>query len=153
LAERHLNRAQSFITDEGYDDSVGKAQLSVENSVKAIISCFRIPSWSHDPSGELEEVISANRNAIVKLFGEGYLDTIMEACQAAAKLAPEHGKTTYGDVISYKPPWEIYDRNNAEEAVASAGKAFKVAKSFVERWFKPSVCSEASSHKRYRFKD
>jgi len=136
LAEGHLSKASSFMINGAYDDSVGKAQLSVENSAKAIVSCFRVPSWSHDPSEELDDILTTNREALVKLFGESYLEKVNEASEAAATLAPERGKATYGDVISHTPPWEIYDRGKAEEALALARKTFEIAKNFVEAWFK-----------------
>ena len=53
LAERYLKEAEEAYKRKDYRSTVASSQLSVENSAKAVIAFFRVPSWSHDPSHEL----------------------------------------------------------------------------------------------------
>ena len=127
IAERHFNEAEEALKREDYPEVVGHAQLCVENSAKAIIACFRIPSWSHDPSGELKESISA-----LELSSEEKAK-LGRVAEYAHKLAPEHGKTDYG--TRNKLPEELYEKENADEALKMAEESIEAAKKFVKDYF------------------
>ncbi|ABL78831.1 HEPN domain-containing protein [Thermofilum pendens] len=97
---------------------MGSAQLAVENYAKAVIAYFRVPSWSHDPSGEL-----------LSLLGSIPADAQREAAELAdiAKtLAPEHGRATYGEPERGLLPWEVYTRSDAERALELARAASRL---------------------------
>ena len=68
LAEGYLERARKALASEDFSDTVSEAQLCVENAAKAVVSCFRIPGWSHDPSAELREVLESNQLEIKKFM-------------------------------------------------------------------------------------
>jgi len=68
LAGGYLERARKALALGDFADVMAEAQLSVENSAKAVISCFRIPSWSHDPSEELLDVMGENQPKIIQLL-------------------------------------------------------------------------------------
>lgn len=78
LAKGYLERARKALALHDFAGTMGEAQLSVENSAKATISCFQIPSWSHDPSEELLEVITNNRTRIIQLLGEKFLERLKD---------------------------------------------------------------------------
>jgi len=136
LAEGYLEKAKKFLEDKLFDDVVSRAQLASENAVKAVISCFRVPSWTHDPAGELNEVIQPIRSTLIEKLGDRFLIEMEKAAGASQELAPNHGKTTYGDAAAHKPPWEIYDRRSAKESLSKATHAVNVAKKFISEWFK-----------------
>jgi len=60
LAEQYLADAEGAYGREDYRTTVASSQLAVENAAKAVISAYRIPSWSHDPSHELRDLIEQN---------------------------------------------------------------------------------------------
>lgn len=95
LAEGYLDRARKAFASQDFANTVAEAQLSVENSAKAVISCFRIPSWSHDPSEELLDIMKDNQSKIIQLLGKGFLKHLKDMARRAHTLAPEHGRSTY----------------------------------------------------------
>lgn len=115
--------------------SVLSAQLSVENSAKAIISCFKIPSWLHDPSTEMRELIEEQRGNIKDRLGEDAINPLGRVADAARELAPEHGRATYGVVERRLAPAEIYDEAKARRALSLAEEAYKTAEKFIKSWF------------------
>lgn len=57
LSEHHLSDAEDAYGWGDHRGTVASSQLCVENAAKAVIAFFRIPSWSHDPSQELRELL------------------------------------------------------------------------------------------------
>jgi len=97
LAEGYLERARKALASEDFSDTVSEAQLCVENAAKAVVSCFRIPGWSHDPSAELREVLESNQLEIKKSLGSDFLRKLGWLAEASHLVAPEHGRASYGD--------------------------------------------------------
>lgn len=135
LARGHLERARKALALGDFADTMGEAQLSVENSAKAVISCFQIPSWSHDPSEELLDVIKSNRLRIIELLGEEFLRRLKGLAEKVHVIAPEHGRSTYGDVERRIPPWRIYSQEDARKGLDYAEDSYKIAESFVKAWY------------------
>jgi len=119
LAEHYLKDANEAYKRGDFRGTVASSQLSVENSAKAVIAFFRVPSWSHNPSPELRELL-ANIPLEVKSLAE-------KIAEMAETLAPEHGRATYGEPIRGLTPWEIYNREEAEEALNYAKKSLEYA--------------------------
>ena len=135
LARGYLERARKALALGDFADTMGEAQLSVENSAKAVISCFQIPSWSHDPSEELLDVIKYNQLSIIELLGEEFLRRLIELAEKVHVIAPEHGRSTYGDVERRIPPWRIYSEEDARKGLNYAEDAYEVAENFVKAWY------------------
>jgi len=91
LALGYLRDAEESYRRGDYRGAVASSQMCAENSAKAVIAIYRIPSWSHDPSGELLEVAQHLRPDLRELASE--------LAEIARRLAPEHGRTTYGEPI------------------------------------------------------
>jgi len=119
LAREHLERARRRFSVEDWAGVVEAAQLAAENAAEAVIAHFHVPSWSHDPSGELEEVVAqlpqAARGAALRLAA------------IARALAPEHGLATYGRPQDRLTPAQLYDRSKALEALGAAEEALRLA--------------------------
>jgi HEPN domain. len=86
LAREHLERARKRLSIEDWAGVVEAAQLSAENAAKAVIAHFHVPSWSHDPSRELQEIVTQLSPTLVGAAHK--LATIVR------ELAPEHGIST-----------------------------------------------------------
>ena len=65
------------------------SQLAVENSAKAVIAIFEVPTWNQGPSNQLESLAERLPNNI--------MDSIRGLAGLAGELAPEHGRSTYGE--------------------------------------------------------
>jgi len=92
---------------------VEEAQLCIENAAKAVISCFQIPSWSHNPSDELHEVIAENRSKILHFADSALIQRLEALAEAAHLVAPEHGRASYGDIRARIPPSVSTQRRTA----------------------------------------
>ncbi|MEM2122381.1 MAG: HEPN domain-containing protein [Candidatus Bathyarchaeia archaeon] len=86
LAERYLEEAEKAYSEGDSRATVGASQLSVENAAKAVIALYKIPSWSYDPSYELEE--------LVEVIPVEAKHPTKKLAVIARKLAPEHGRAT-----------------------------------------------------------
>lgn len=124
LATRYLKEAEEAIKRKDYRNTVASSQLCAENAAKAIIALYRIPSWSHDPSHELLEITPNLKPKLRKLAEE--------LAEIARKLAPEHGRTTYGEPTKGLTPWDIYSEEDAKEALTMARKAWKTMKTILK---------------------
>jgi len=125
LAIEHLESAAKRFGVEDWAGVVQASQLSVENAAKAVIAHFHVPSWTHDPSGELreisEELPAALRSEIEKL------------AEIASTLAPEHGRASYGLPAERITPGRLYDRERAERSLELARKALSISRRILAR--------------------
>jgi len=135
LAEGYLERARKALASEDFSDTVSEAQLCVENAAKAVVSCFRIPGWSHDPSAELREVLESNQLEIKKSLGSDFLRKLGWLAEASHLVAPEHGRASYGDVQRRIPPWLLYSEEDARRTMGYAEASFETAAKFVMAWY------------------
>lgn len=135
LAEGYLKRAEAAAKRKDHLAVISNSQQAVENSAKAIISCFRIPSWSHDPSNELSEVMEDNRDKIEEKIGTSIFQDVNTLALYSRNLAPEHGRMSYGDPNLRIPPWELADPKRASETLNYAQNSVRIAKKFIEKWF------------------
>lgn len=135
LAEGYLKRAEEAAKHQDHLAVISNSQQAVEKSAKAIISCFRIPSWSHDPSDELSEVMEDNRDKIEEKIGANIFQDINTLAMYSRNLAPEHGRMSYGDPNLRIPPWDLADPQRASEALSYAQHSVSIAEEFIERWY------------------
>ena len=124
LAQLYLGDAEDSHKREDTRGTVASSQLAVENAAKAVIAVYRIPSWSHDPSHELRDIIGQ--------IPQNLRPLAEELADIAELLAPEHGRATYGEPIKGLTPWEIYRREDAETALRHARRAVELAKLILE---------------------
>lgn len=135
LADGYLRRAEEASTRGDHFSVISNSQLAVENSAKSVISCFRIPSWSHDPSSELLEVIEENKDKIEKRIEINVYHELSTLASHSSDLAPEHGRMSYGDPSLKVPPWDLANPQRASEALSYAQHSVKIAKEFIQKWF------------------
>lgn len=123
LATGFLTEAQQDLRLQRWRSCVDNAQLSVENSAKAVIARFGAIPKSH----EVGHVIDS-------LLGKGLIpDQLTEPVQKLIALTErlgyeEHIKTDYGEEASFLTPWEIFDQSSAQEALLTAQEALDLGK-------------------------
>jgi len=128
LAQQYLDDSVKAFKRGDYRNCVMSAQLSVENAAKAIIAVYMIPSWSHDPSLELKKIL--------KKLPKDLRKKVNRIGEIAHELAPEHGRTTYGEPLKGLTPWEIYDEKISKRILNEAKEAIKLMKEVLKRIWK-----------------
>ena len=123
LAVNYLRDANEAFNRGDWRGTVANAQLSAENAAKAVIAVYRVPSWSHDPSGELQELVDRMPRELT--------DLVIELAGIARRLAPEFGRSTYGEPSMGLTPWDIYTQGDAENALGMAKRAVEIMKTIL----------------------
>jgi HEPN domain-containing protein len=118
LVERYLQDAEDAYRRGDFRGAVASSQLAAENATKAVVAVYRVPSWTHDPSHELGEPVDWMPQAL--------RPSAEELAEVAELLAPERGRATYGEPARGLTPWEIYGREDAEEALERARRALEL---------------------------
>mgnify|MGYP000047008498 CR=1 FL=1 len=121
LAIQHFNRAKRLYEMNDWVGTVQFAQLAIENFAKTLIAFFEIPTWSHDPSNQLLRLLNK--------FPDEVANYIHELAEIVRDVAPEHGRSTYGEPSRGLTPNDIYTDKIAKEIFEKASKA----RSVVER--------------------
>lgn len=124
LAHEFLEDAERRLEDGDYRGCVQCSQLSAENAAKAVIATRRIPSWGHDPSSELLQIVPE--------MNKGLWEKARRLGAIAARLAPEHGRTTYGDPLRMMTPRMLYDSGAAQESLRLAKEGIALMREILE---------------------
>ncbi|MGB9629041.1 MAG: HEPN domain-containing protein [Thermodesulfobacteriota bacterium] len=135
-AEYRIRLAQEHMEDGIFEFDHGRwskaalsAQLSVENSAKAVISLFGPLAKTHDIAGTLLELRS---NPIT----DEQKRLIEKLAELTEKFGiKEHVLTSYGDEVALKTPRELYDQSKAKRALNMAQSALEIARSMFEKIF------------------
>jgi HEPN domain-containing protein len=118
LVERYLRDAEDAYRRGDFRGAVASSQLAAENAAKAVVAVYRVPSWTHDPSHELRELVDQ--------MPQELRPSAEELAEVAELLAPERGRATYGEPARGLTPWEIYGEEDAEEALERARRALEL---------------------------
>src|SRR3990167_2740628 len=117
--------------------TVQNAQLCIEFSAKAIISCFETPEWEHDPGKQLKRINEKNREIIAKKIGPDIIKQIDLLAQKSSDVALWHGWSTYGRREcdgSWLPAAKVCTKDTAETMLPIAELSFKTANDFYNGW-------------------
>lgn len=85
---------------------------------------MEVPTWSHDPSNQLRGLI---KKLPSNLRGEAE-----ELAAMAQEMAPDHGRSAYGEPSSGLLPTDIYKEDHALAALMKAKKAKEMADHVLE---------------------
>jgi HEPN domain-containing protein len=130
LAEGFLDEAEQDFGLSRWRSCVDNSQLAVENSGKTVVACFRPVEKSHNPARQVADLLEGNE------INQELIEDIKILIPLLEKLGfEEHLKTDYGDEDTYKSPWEIFNKDDASEAVEIAGKCVITAKKVYEFYF------------------
>lgn len=124
LAVEQLERAERLFSLRDWVGTVSCSQLAVENLAKAVIAVFEVPTWSHDPSNQL--------NGLIERLPSHVVGEVKELAALARDMAAEHGRTSYGEPSAGLTPSDIYGEDHASNAL----KISRNARIFAERVLK-----------------
>jgi HEPN domain-containing protein len=120
LAKEFLDDAEGRFQATDFRGCVQFSQLAAENAAKAVVATKRTPSWAHDPSPELLAVSGD--------FDAKHGLSINRLAEIVSTLAPEHGRTVYGEPERFATPKSLYDSDAARRALDLAKEAFELMK-------------------------
>jgi len=127
-AEEDFGRAERYAGFKDWVTVVHYAQLAIEKSAKAMISCFEAYNWTYDPSEQLK-----------KLVGKGFLgEEALKIATYVREAAPWHGRSTYGGLKDgrWRSPSELCTEGEAVRLLQGAGESVEAAKRFIERFWR-----------------
>lgn len=127
LAEGFLREAKRALEITEWRWCVDSSQLCVENSGKAILSIFEPLEKTHEVVSEIRKLLE--RGLITGTLGDE-LNSILPLFRKLGKR--EHFLVDYGEEETYKKPWDIFDKESAEEALNIASKCFELAEKIVK---------------------
>lgn len=120
--EYRLNLAKGFLREAEEDfqlkrwrSCVNSAQLSVENSGKAILMLFGISPKTHEPAKHLARLV--HNTEIPNKIREKIKEILPHFLVLGVE---EHFMTDYGDESSYVLPWDMFDEESAKSALNTA---------------------------------
>ncbi|MEM4752585.1 MAG: HEPN domain-containing protein [Sulfolobales archaeon] len=130
LAKEHLEEALKALNGGALVAAAYEAQLSIENSAKAVIGFFKPPTWVHNPAPELRQIIEQRKEQFREL--ESLTEKLNTLATIADEAAPHHALTSYGDIMRMMTPREVYKPKEVEELVKKAKEALKIAEEAIE---------------------
>jgi len=63
------------------------------------------------------------------------VENLRGLAEEAHVMAPEHGRSTNGDIERRVPPWRIYSEEHAQTGLKYAEDAYQIADRFVKAWY------------------
>ena len=130
LAEGFYGEANQDFELSRWRSCVDNSQLAVENSGKTVIACFRPVEKSHNPAKQVIDLIKTGEISLE------LIDDIKLMVPMLRNLGfEEHLKTDYGDENTYKSPWELFNKDDASEALEMAQKCSRIARRVYEYYF------------------
>jgi HEPN domain-containing protein len=127
IAEGFLAESKQDVELKRWRSAVDNAQLSVENAAKAILGLVAPVGKTHNPAFPLRQALDSN------LFPQQFKPDIEQIIELTEKLGFDvHVQTDYGDELGGLTPWELFDQEDAEEAVESAIKAVQLAQTLID---------------------
>ena len=134
LARGYLAEAEEDIERKRWRSCAASAQLSIENSAKAIIACFVPVALTHDPAPQLARLLEA------KTMPGKVAAKVKEIIPIAAKFGgKEHGLFSYGDTKRFRDPWSLVTEAKANEAIEGARRCLATAEEVYEHFFGSGV--------------
>ena len=133
LAEGFLREAEQDFTLERWRSCVDSAQLATENAGKSVLALLGVVPKTHDPAQQIAQVLRAQilppalRESMEKMLPD-----------LLALGSAEHFLTDYGDEARHKLPWDLFDRDNASDALLSARRSVDSARAVALGWNRPN---------------
>lgn len=127
LADGFLAEAQQDITLSRWRSAIDNAQLTIENSAKAVLAILGPVGRTHYPAGLL-------RGSIEEKKWDAHLLAQIQRLTELAELYgfDVHIQTDYGDETEDLTPWELFDGEDAHRALEVAVEAFDLASAITQ---------------------
>jgi HEPN domain-containing protein len=132
LVQGFLAEAQQDITLKRWRSAVDNAQLSIENSAKAVLASLGPVGRTHQPAVFLRQALQAGT------FSLADVTKVSRLAELAELLGFDvHVQTDYGDETLGQTPWDLFDEDDAHQAVNMAVEAAALAQAIVQELSPP----------------
>ncbi len=122
LAAGFLNEARLSYQYQLWRSCVDNAQLSIENSGKMIIALVEPVEKTHNPAHQLQRLTGQKR------LDDSFFPQLDEVISILDRFGiEEHFMTDYGDETTHTDPWNLFDENDAKEALKLAERCFTLS--------------------------
>jgi len=120
LAKGFLAEAEQDFDLSRWRSCVDNAQLTVENTGKAILASFGVTPKTHDPARQVAALL---RNQSLPVNIHEQMQRLLPDLLALGST--EHFLTDYGDEATYTLPWDLFTQESAVEALAVAQRTLE----------------------------
>lgn len=132
-AHYRLNLARGFLAESRQDvqlqrwrSAVDNAQLAVENAAKAVLALLAPLGRTHNPAPLLREALAAGH------FSPEHVARVQRLAECAEELGFDvHVQTDYGDETSGLTPWDLFDEDDAAQALVLAEESVALAEAML----------------------
>ena len=122
ISQGFLEESRQDVLINRWRSAVDNAQLSVENSAKAVLSLVAPVGKTHNPAAQLRETLSNG------YFPEIISEKVERLAECSEQLGFDiHIQTDYGDETERLTPWDLFDEKDALEALSLAQESVDVA--------------------------
>lgn len=126
LAEGFLEEARQDVALSRWRAAVDNSQLCIENAAKAVLALLGPVGRTHNPAAQLRQALQEGR------FSEGEASLVKALTERAEMLGLDiHIRTDYGDEIGGLTPWELFQEEDALQALQMAEEASSLAKRLI----------------------
>ncbi|MCS7056800.1 MAG: HEPN domain-containing protein [Thermoflexales bacterium] len=126
LTEGYVQEARQDFELQRWRACVDSSQLAVENGAKAAWGLVGPVGRTHDPAPWLNQALQEGR------FPVEIRDIVAQIVENARRLGPEaHIHSDYGIQSEGKTPWELFDREDAEEALQLAEDTLRLVRQLI----------------------
>lgn len=128
LADGFLREARQDLALERWRSCVDNSQLATENAAKAVLALLGPLGRTHSPAPLLRAALDASA------FEPSDRADVASLAECAEMLGPDiHGRSDYGDEVGGLTPWELFQGDDAAQALTWAERAVSLASALVAR--------------------
>lgn len=128
LAQGFLQELHHDIHLKRWRSAMDNAQLTVENAAKSILALVAPVGRTHNPAPLLRQLLAENPLPHLPA------DKLTRLAEIAEILGPDiHIQTDYGDETESLTPWELFNENDARQALDLAEEAVALAQTIARQ--------------------
>lgn len=128
LADGFLHEARQDLVLERWRSCVDNRQLATENAAKAVLALLGPLGRTHSPAPMPRAALDASA------FEPFERADVASLTECAEMLGPDiHSRSDYGDEVGGLTPWELFQDDDAAEAMTWAERAVSLASALVAR--------------------
>ena len=118
LAQGFLQELRQDIGLERWRSAMDNAQLTIENAAKGVLALVGPVGRTHNPAPLLRQLAAENPLSLLPVA------KVTRLAEIAELLGPDvHIQTDYGDETEALTPWELFDEDDAQQALSLAEEA------------------------------
>lgn len=128
LAQGFLQELRQDIGLKRWRSAMDNAQLSIENAAKGVLAVVGPVGRTHNPAPLLRKLAAED------LLSRLPADKVTRLAEIAELLGPDvHIQIDYGDETETLTPWELFDEDDAQQALLLAEEAVTLLQAIAQQ--------------------